>query len=172
MNIKKLAGVAVLAVISAASVSAHAAGASKIPHVGVSAKAVQQTIKKLGLTAEEHKDKKGNPHFVLKDKMGGEKAVAIFMDDCKAGRCADVTFYADFGPVGKLKAATLNEWNHIASKLRSRAFRSGGVDNAAGQVGISSTVSYLDDKASHALGMQLGLFLAEVKMFGATVNKL
>lgn len=170
MNIAKLICILSLAVLGNSVASA--AEKAKAPHVGISAKAVATAIKKLGFTAEETKDKRGNPHFVFKEKVGDEKAVAIFMEDCKANKCEDVTFYSDFGPVEKLKAGTLNEWNHIASKLRSRAFRSGGVDNAAGQVGVSSTVSYLDDKAEHSFGMQLGLFLAEVKMFSATIKKL
>jgi hypothetical protein len=169
MKFRNLAVAAVIGVIVA--VSTQAAGAAE-PHVGVSAAEVSKVIKKLGLKAEQFKDAKGNPHFVLKGKFDGEKDVAIFMEDCKAGRCVDVTFYADFGAVPKMTAATLNEWNHIDSKLRSKAFRSDGIDNKNGPVGISSTVSYLDSHSSHALGMQLGLFLVEVKMFGATIQKL
>ena len=169
MNIKALVATATLLI---AGFGVAQAAKPIPPHVGISAEAVKQSLKKFGFAAEQFKDKKGNPHFVLKDKSGNEKALAIFMDDCKAGRCADVTFYADFGPVAKLKAGTLNEWNHIASKLRSRAFRSGGVDNAKGEVGLSSTVSYLSDKDDHAFGMQLGLFLVEVRMFSATIAKL
>ena len=165
---------ALLGILSAAIFASGTAFAAEtaVPHVGISAKAVDAAIKKLGFTAEQSKDKQGNPHFVIKEKSGNEKAVAIFMSDCKAGTCEDVTLYADFGPVAKLKADTLNEWNHIGSRLRSKAFRSDGIENAAGPVGISSTVSYLDDKAAHSFGMQLGLFLVEVKMFSATIGKL
>lgn len=163
-----------LGIISIAAFAIHQASAAtpEAPKVGVSAKTVATVIKKLGFTAEQVTDKKGNPHFVIKEKAGSEKAVAIFLDDCKAGKCEDVTFYADFGAVEKLKAETINEWNHIGSKLRSKAFRSQGIDNAAGPIGISTTVSYLDDKNQHSLGMQLGLFLTEVKMFSATISKL
>jgi hypothetical protein len=138
----------------------------------ISGQAVARAIKSLGLTADEHKDKHGDPHFVLKNATTGAQAVAIYMDDCKAGRCEDVTFYADFGPVAKLKSDTLNEWNHIASKLRSKAFRSGGVDNATGKVGLSSVVSYVNDQDYTKLAMQLGLFLVEAKMMGETIKNL
>lgn len=160
------------AVLSLTCASAVVAKQGEPPHVGISAAAVQQAIKKLGFESTEFKDKKGNPHFVLKDPGGNAKAVAIYMEDCKQGRCADVTLYADFGPVAKLKADTLNEWNHIGTKMRSKAFRSGGVENANGQVGIASTVSYMTDKDTHGFGMQLGLFLVEVKIFGATLSQL
>lgn len=137
-----------------------------------SAKAVEQAAKSLGYSIEQHKDAKGNPHFVFKDKVEGAKSVAVFMEDCASDQCEDVTFYADFGSVPKMKATTLNEWNHVGSKLRSRAFRSGGVDNAEGPVGISSTVSYIGEGEEKELAMQLGLFLIEVKMFTATINNL
>lgn len=159
-------------VLASFAVPAAAADVLDAKRATISAKMVVQAAKELGLTAEQHKDKGGDPHFVLKDSGTGAKSVAIFMDDCKAGMCEDVTFYADFGPVAKVKATTLNEWNHIGSKLRSKVFRSGGVDNPKGNVGMSSTVSYVGDDEYKELGMQLGLFLVEVKMLDATIAKL
>ena len=160
--------------IAADAAPAKAAGFMKDSRQAtVSAKGVRQALKDLGLTATEHKDKIGEPHFVLKDAVTGAKSVAIYMDDCdKAGRCEDVTFYADFGPVAKMKADSLNEWNHIGSKLRSKAFRSGGVDNASGNVGLATVVSYVGDHEYKKLGMQLGLFLVEAKMMDATIKNL
>lgn len=159
-------------VLASFAMPASAADLLNAKHATISAKMVMQAIKDLGLSAEQHKDKGGDPHFVLKDAGTGAKSVAIFMDDCKNGMCEDVTFYADFGPVAKVKAATLNEWNHIGTKLRSKVFRSGSVDNANGSIGMSTTVSYVGDDEYKELAMQLGLFLVEVKMMDATIAKL
>lgn len=138
----------------------------------ISANAINQAIKSLGLSAAQHKDKNGDPHFVLKGFETNAKAVAIYTDDCRGGRCEDITFYADFGPAAKLNAAALNEWNHIGSKLRSKAFRSGGVDNANGSVGLAANVSFLGDGDARKLATQLGLFLVEVRMMDATIKNL
>lgn len=163
-----------LALIAATSSVAWAAkpATTDTKQMAISGKAVKQALKDLRMSADEYKDSKGNPHFVIKDKVSGAKTVAIYMADCKSARCEDVTFYADFGSVPKLKPVTLNEWNHIGSKLRSKAFRSGGVDNAEGNIGLSSTVSYLGDSEYKKLAMQLGLFVAEVNMMRATIDKL
>lgn len=159
-------------VLASFALPAAAADVLDAKRATISPKMVAQAAKDLGLTAEQHKDKSGDPHFVLKGSDTGAKAIAVFMDDCKTGKCEDVTFYADFGPVPKIKAATLNEWNHIGSKLRSKVFRSGGVDDPKGSIGMASTVSYVGDDEYKELGMQLGLFLVEVKMLEATIAKL
>ncbi len=166
MNTYKIASIAI---IFAATVNI--ASATDIPHVGISAKTVAKTLKKLGVGADEYKDKKGNPHFVLTDSFGA-KQTAIFMEDCKKGTCEDVTFYSNFGPAEKLTADKINDWNHIGSKLRSKAFYSKGTDGKVGDIGIAATASYTADKEVHEFGMQLGLYLVEVKLFAATLKQL
>ena len=136
----------------------------------ISATSVAKSLNALGLKSEKFIDKNGDPHFVIAG-INGAKSVAIFMDDCKSGRCEDVTFYADFGSAEKITPEMLNEWNHIGSKVRSRASRSNGITNTTGSLSLSTTVSFVGDHEYKKLSMQFGLFMAEILLFANTIEK-
>lgn len=135
-------------------------------HMSISGQKVAQAIESLGLDAKQYSDKKGNPHFVISSPVKGSKSMAVFMDDCGKSGCEDVVLYSNFGKNNKVTEETMNEWNHIGSKLRSKMFRS---DND--EVGISMAMSYYDDGEIDKVAMLIGLFVIETKWASDTLSQ-
>lgn len=134
-----------------------------MPEMVVSAETVADAFGALGLDVSLFEDSGNDPHFVVNTTAYEASSVALFMDDCGLAGCQDLTFYANFPANAEITDAMLNEWNHINSKLRSRAARS-----TNGEVAISMTVSFLTDNDQDKLGMYIGLFFIEVAYMGAT----
>jgi len=137
------------------------------PEMAVSGKTVSMAIKGLGHDARRYKDKEGNPHFVIADKIGSAESVAIFMDDCGKAGCEDVILYANFGKADKLSTEAMNEWNHISSMLRSRLARSSN-----GEIALSMPVSFFNDQDHEKMAMMIGMFFVEINMLSATIDNL
>jgi hypothetical protein len=163
---------AVLAAIFAFHAPANAteATADHVPgenaSMALGAKTVLGAIRALGSDATLHKDAKGNPHLVVKDKVGEAREVAVFFDDCGSEGCEDLILYAAFPANEKVTDSVLNEWNHVTSRLRSKAARSSN-----GDLTISLPISFLTHDDQEKLSMLMGLFFFEVNFMSATINK-
>jgi hypothetical protein len=126
---------------------------------------VASALDKLGHKYTRHLDIEQEPHLVLKNTIKNVKQTAIYFDDCDyKNRCEDVTFYSNLGKV-KVSDARLNGWNHINSKMRSKAFR-----NNDGTIGISMTVSFIDHGDVAGIDMLTGLFILESELLASTIN--
>ena len=137
-----------------------------MPEMVVSAETVADAFGALGFDASLYDDAGSNPHFVVDGSAYEASNVALYMDDCGLAGCQDLTFYAHFPANPEITDAILNQWNHINSKLRSRAARS-----TNGEIAISMTVSFLTDNDQDTLGMYIGLFFMEVAYMSATHNQ-
>ena len=124
-------------------------------------------LKTLGHEVVQHKDAHGQPHLVFKAKVPGVKNIAVFFSDCAGAACEDITYYADFGALPGLTLAEVNEWNHINSRMRSKAFISDG----SKQAGLAMTVSFLDDAQGDVAAWNAGMFLVEVRNFAESHAK-
>ena len=134
--------------------------------MAVSATTVLGAIRALGSDAQSHLDVDGEPHLVFTDSVGGANDVAVFMDDCGPAGCEDVTLFAAFSPNEAVTDAVLNQWNHVSSRVRSKAARS---DN--GDITLSMPMSFYSDDDHRQLSMLIGLFLVEVNFMTATMNE-
>ncbi|MBF0383987.1 MAG: hypothetical protein HQL69_23465 [Magnetococcales bacterium] len=130
--------------------------------MATTAGSVAEAFNKLGYKSSWHRDSRGNPHLVLKNPPAAAKEVAIFFDDCGPHGCEDITFYANFGPSSKATLERINNWNHIGSKTRSKAFIS---SNGGNPVGLSHTVSFFGRHDEKKIGLSAGLFILEIKLF-------
>ncbi len=149
---------------AAEATPAHVPGENASMALG--AKTVLGSIRALGSDATLHEDAKGNPHLVVKDKVGEARDVAVFFDDCGSKGCEDLILYAAFPANAKVTDSVLNEWNHVTSRLRSKAARSSN-----GDLTISMPVSFLTHDDQEKLSMLVGLFFFEVNFMSATINK-
>jgi hypothetical protein len=153
-----------LLIALAFAISSTAFAVEHSSHV-TSSDAVKGSIQALGHKVSEHLDIEQEPHLVLTSKVDGVNDVAVFFDDCDSfGICEDVTYYANFGKT-KISEDSLNAWNHINSKNRTKAFRS-----EDGSVGISYTVSFLSPEERKAHGILAGLFLLEAEIFSVMLD--
>jgi len=134
--------------------------------MALGAKTVLGAIRALGSDATLYKDANGNPHLVVKGKVGQARDVAVFFDDCGSKGCEDLTLYAVFPANEKVTDSVLNEWNHVTSRLRSKAARSSN-----GDLTISLPISFLTHDDQEKLSMLVGLFFFEVNFMSATINK-
>lgn len=169
MNMKKIIATKIIcsAVGVAFSINAFAftpEARGNDPHMSVSGKTISMAVKALGHKAKRYKDASGNPHFVVTDKIGNAKDVAIFTGDCGSAGCEDVIFYANMGKK-KLSQKAMNQWNHISAKLRSKVAVSSN-----GEVTLSMPVSFLSDGDVEKLGLAAGMFFAEINMLSATID--
>ncbi len=133
-------------------------------NMAVSSTTIAMAIRSLGHSFKRYEDEHGNPHFVIADKIGHAKDVAIYTADCGTAGCEDVILYANLGK-HKLSQKVMNEWNHISSMLRSRLATSSN-----GTVGLSMAVSFLNDQDAEKMGLLIGMFFAEVNMLTATIH--
>jgi hypothetical protein len=127
---------------------------------------IRSAIESLGASVQSYEDAEGDPHFVLDSEIGSAQSIAIFTDDCGEAGCEDITLYAAFPANQSIGHELINEWNHISSKLRSRAAHSSN-----GELTLSMTVSFLSDAEQKKLAMLIGLFMVEVNMMSATIDK-
>lgn len=125
---------------------------------------ISMAVRSLGHEFKQYEDQDGNPHFVITNKIGKAKDVAIYTADCGTAGCEDIILYANLGK-NKLSHKVMNEWNHISSMLRSRVAQS-----SDGTVGLSMVVSFLDNQDAEKLGMLIGMFFAEVNMLSETIR--
>lgn len=134
--------------------------------MSVNSETVLGAIRALGMDATIHEDVDGEPHFVFSDTIATASQAAIFMDDCGAAGCEDVTLYASFPASEGMTDSVFNEWNHITSRLRSKAAYS---DN--GEITLSLPISFYSDQDQRKLSMLIGLFVTEANFMSATINK-
>ena len=130
-------------------------------------KMVADAFEKLGYPTTTHKDSRGNPHLVLDKPPSYTDDIAVYFDDCGLKGCEDITFYASFGSSTKATLESLNEWNHIGTKTRSKAFIS--KDSQGKPVGLAHTVSFYGPGDAEKIGMSAGLFILEAKLFAYNV---
>lgn len=133
-------------------------------NMAVSASTLSMAVRSLGHDFKQYKDDHGNPHFVVTDKIGKAKDIAIYTGDCGSAGCEDVILYANLGK-HKLSHKTMNEWNHISSMLRSRVAQS-----SDGTVGLSMAVSFLGHQDVEKMGLLIGMFFAEINMLSETIR--
>lgn len=134
--------------------------------MSVNAETVLGAIRALGMDATMHKDVNGQPHLIFSDAIATASHAAIFMDDCGEVGCEDVTLYASFSASEGMTDSVFNEWNHISSRLRSKAAYS---DN--GEITLSLPISFYSDQDQRKLSMLIGLFVTEANFMSATINK-
>lgn len=156
---KKLVSTVLLGAFSLSAIAAAESSIVTTEHV------VADAFDKLGHAVTYHTDVQNEPHLVLKSKVKGVEEMAVFFDDCNyKNQCEDVTFYSDLGKVD-ISDERLNGWNHIGSKMRSKAFK-----NDDGSVGLSMTVSFIDHKDTSGTEMLTGLFILESELFAASID--
>jgi len=124
---------------------------------------VTDAFNRLGYKVEFHHDAVGRPHVVVLHGSKDIKGMAVFFEDCHLAGCEDVTFYADFGPVKNFGFKEANRWNHPNDRLRSKAFVSTLTEG--NPVGISMTVSFLDESDAEKMAWNVGMFLLEAEIF-------
>lgn len=129
----------------------------------ISGTTISMALKSLGLDAKKTTDIKGNPHFYMND-INGAKSIGVFMQDCGTAGCEDIILYADLGKA-KVSDDTINEWNHVGSKLRSKMSRSSN-----GSIGISMPMSFYTDKDHEKVATLMGLFAVETKLASDTLS--
>ncbi len=154
---------------AALSIASFAAQAHD-PKLGMKAETLVAALKNLGHEVNQHKDADGRPHLMFRLKVPGVQDIAVFFADCTGSECEDITYYADFGDLRGLTMKQVNEWNHINSRMRSKAFISENADGSK-QVGLSMTVSFLDDTQGHAAAWNAGMFLVEARIFAESFAK-
>jgi hypothetical protein len=142
------------------------------PRFAISAKSIKAAINSLGYSVTESEDVNGNPHFVFDNPSQHVKSLSVFTADCGRAGCTDVVLYADFGKEVKINPEHLNNWNHVSGLKRSKAFRSGEINDLDGQVGLTLAISFLSDSEQEKLSIQTGLFLLEVGYFRALIDAL
>lgn len=145
------------------------AGPGDDPSTSVKAETVQAALTQLGYATRMYTDVEGEPHIVVTDKPGNVSRMAVFFADCGSWGCEDLTFYAGYPSTGKATMELMNEWNHIASNLRSRASISGNGPNPRGEPGISMTVSFMSDADVDKIAWLAGLFVVETQMFASSL---
>lgn len=139
------------------------------PRFSISLETIERAIDGLGHKVTLRKNDDGVLHFQFDETVENVYDIAVFPADCGTAGCTDVIFYADFGAVGKMTSEHINGWNHVANLKRSKAFRSDRIDSG-GHVGLTMTVSFLDDSEEDKFAMEAGLFLTEVGMFSVLVE--
>jgi hypothetical protein len=126
---------------------------------------VSDSFNRLGYKVEYHKDAMGRPHLVVLHSNEAIKGMAVFFNGCHLAGCEDVTLYADFGSVPDFGFAEANRWNHPNDRLRSKIFVS--TETEGDPVGISMTVSFLNESNADQMDWNVGLFLLEAEIFVA-----
>lgn len=154
------------------SVSAHAHELNvngDNPRYSISMETIQSAISALGHKVTLRKNADGVLHFQFDETIDNVNDIAVFPSECGTAGCTDVILYADFGAIEKMTTEHINGWNHVANLKRSKVFRSDSI-NSDGHVGLTTTVSFLNDSEKDKFAMEVGLFLTEVGMFSALID--